>query len=186
MSSAYRRSWPGRSATGRMRISGLPASARIRRVRSMLLTWFAPPTLYTSPVVPRSIRRSTARQWSATCSQSRSLRPSPYSGSGQVVDRVRDEERDDLLRELVRSVVVRRARDDHGNGVRRPVAVRQPIGAGLARGVRVPRPQFVGLPARPIARRCRTPRRSRSGRTGAAGASDGPPRAARTCRRRRS
>ena len=36
-----------------------------------------PPTLYVSPGRPSERTRSIARQWSATNSQSRTLRPSP-------------------------------------------------------------------------------------------------------------
>src|SRR5688572_15172284 len=58
------------------------------------------------------------------------------------------EQRDDLFGKLVRAVVVRGARDDHRHVVRRPITVGQAIGAGLARRIRVARPQLVGLGAR--------------------------------------
>ena len=51
------------------------------------------------------------RQWSSTCSQSRTLSPSPYSGTVLAVDQVGDEQRDDLLGVLVGPVVVGAAGD---------------------------------------------------------------------------
>ncbi len=74
----------------------------------------------------------------------------PVQRHGDVVDGIRDEERDDLFGELMRTVVVRRARDDHRHVVGRPVAVGEPIGARLARRVGIPRTQLVGLPARSV------------------------------------
>ena len=64
-----------------------------------------------------------------------------------VVDRIRDEERNDLLGVLSAAVVVRRARHHYRHAVRRPVAVGEPVGARLARGVRVAWPQLIGLAA---------------------------------------
>ena len=66
---------------------------------------------------------------------------------GQAVDRVRDEQRNELLGKLVRPVVVGRAGDDHGHAVRGEIAVGQAVGAGLAGRVRIARPQLVALPA---------------------------------------
>ena len=135
---------------------------------------------------PSSISRSTPRQWSSTCSQSRTLQAVAVERQPLVLERVGDEQRDDLLGELVRAVVVRRARDDHRHAVGGPVAVGEAVRAGLARRVRVARPQLVGL--RRLARRHRPvdlvgrdldeapqARRLRAR-----------PRAARRCRRRRS
>ena len=69
---------------------------------------------------------------------------------GNIVERVGDEERNDLLGKLIRPVVVGRPRDDDRNAVGRPVAEREAIGACLAGRVGVPRPQFVGLDARSL------------------------------------
>ena len=66
---------------------------------------------------------------------------------GPLVDGVGDKQRDDLLGELVRPVVVRGARDDDRDVVGRKVAVRQPIGGGLAGRVRVARLDLVALAA---------------------------------------
>ena len=65
-----------------------------------------------------------------------------------VVDGVGDEQRNDLLRKLVGSVIVRRARDDDRHVVGGPVAVGEAVGARLARRVRIARLEFVGLAAR--------------------------------------
>ena len=51
---------------------------------------------------------------------------------------------------LERAVVVRGARHNHGHAVGRPVAVRQPIRARLARRVGIARPELVGLAARSL------------------------------------
>ena len=65
-----------------------------------------------------------------------------------VVDQVGDEERDDLLGKLVRTVVVRRARHHDRHLVSRPVAVGEAVRARLARRIGIARPQLVGLGAR--------------------------------------
>ena len=147
----------------------------------------------------RSRRRRCRPLRRRPCSISRSMRPAvvvhvqpvahvqtvAVERQRQVVDRVGDEERNHLLGELVRPVVVRRARDDHRHAVGGQVAVGQAIGAGLARRVRIARAAARRSRGCGRSGRCRTPRRSRSGRSGAAAAPRARPRAARTCRRRR-
>ncbi len=68
----------------------------------------------------------------------------------EAVDGVGGEQRNDLFRKLKRSVVVRRAGDDHGHLVGGPVAVRQPVCAGLRGRIGVPRFELVGLAARSL------------------------------------
>ena len=51
------------------------------------------------------------------------------------LDRVQDHERDQLLGELERAVVVRAVREQHGQPVRLVVRAHQVVGAGLGRGV---------------------------------------------------
>ena len=77
-----------------------------------------------------------ARQWSSTCSQSRTLAPSPYRESRAPVEEVRDEQRDDLLGELVRPVVVRAAGHHHGQLVGAEVGPGEQVAACLRGGVR--------------------------------------------------
>src|SRR5690606_15138906 len=76
-STAYLKSCPGRSGTRSIHVSSRPKWARILRVSSMLASWLSAPMLYTSPGVPFSSSSRIAAQWSDTCNQSRSLRPSP-------------------------------------------------------------------------------------------------------------
>ena len=60
---------------------------------------------------------SMALQWSSTYSQSRTFMPSPYTGRILVLQGVVDHQRDELLRELVRAVVVGAAGDIHRQAV---------------------------------------------------------------------
>ena len=74
---------PGRSGTGRIRVSGRSseredAAGEVDVARPRCRRRCCTPRRR----CPRSISRSTARQWSSTCSQSRTLPPSPYSGTG--------------------------------------------------------------------------------------------------------
>src|SRR5215470_6215837 len=64
---------------------------------------------------------------------------------GLVVERVRDEEWDDLLGVLVRAEVVGRARDHDGDAMGVPVGQREQIAAGLGRRVRVRWPHRIAL-----------------------------------------
>src|ERR1041385_1567333 len=66
----------------------------------------------------------------------------------EVVDRVRDEERDQLLPGLARPEVVRRARDDERQPVRLRVRVGHAVAAGLRRRVRIARAERIGLAKR--------------------------------------
>src|SRR5215468_740124 len=66
----------------------------------------------------------------------------------RVVERVRDEERDDLLGVLVRAEVVGRARDHDGDAMGAPVGQREEIAAGLGRRVRVRGPHRIALTRR--------------------------------------
>jgi hypothetical protein len=65
-----------------------------------------------------------------------------------VVDRVGDEQRDQLFGKLIRPVVVRRPRDDDGYLVSGPIAVGEPVRARLARRIGITRFEFIGLATR--------------------------------------
>ena len=62
-----------------------------------------------------------------------------------AVERVRDEQRDELLRILVRAVRVRAAGDRGGDAERADVGLDEQVAGGLRRAVRARRPQRVGL-----------------------------------------
>ncbi len=109
------------------------------------------------------------RQWSSTCSQSRTLQAVAVERHLQAVQQVGDEQRDDLLRELVRPVVVGAAGDDHV----------QPVGAVVRQGEQVARRPWTRSTASSaraawasgpgaLARSSRRPRRWRRARTGRA------------------
>ena len=83
-----------------------------------------------------------------------------------AVEQVRDEQRDDLLRELVRPVVVRAPGDADGQAVRAVVGAGEQVRARLGRRVRRVGQQRGGSRARRPRRSSRTPRRSRRARTG--------------------
>src|SRR5437868_1262737 len=68
-------------------------------------------------------------------------------GKRQIVDRIRDEQRDDLLRVLKWAVSVGAACDDRREPIRGAICVHKHLCAGLAGAVRAPRPQWVFLPA---------------------------------------
>lgn len=74
--------------------------------------------------------------WSSMCSQSRTWAPSPYSGTGLTVQQVGDEERDDLLGEVVVPVVVGTAGHPHVESVGAVVGQRDQVAGGLGGGVR--------------------------------------------------
>jgi hypothetical protein len=63
-----------------------------------------------------------------------------------VIERVRDEERDQLLGMVVRPIRVRAAGDHHVQPVRHVVAPRQELTGGLRGGVRRTRRQRIALP----------------------------------------
>ena len=69
---------------------------------------------------------------------------------GQVLERVRDEQRNDLLRVLVRPEVVRRAADEDRKAVGGEVRIGEAIGRRLARGIGVRGHQGVGLATAPL------------------------------------
>ena len=83
-----------------------------------------------------------------------------------AVEQVGDEQRDDLLRELVRPVVVGAAGDAHVEAVGAGVGQGEQVAARLARRVRRVRLQRVGLRPRAVTRSSRTPRRWTRGRSG--------------------
>ena len=134
----------GRGRAGRGRSSsatrGLPVSSSTRSAISSIDFSTPEPTLYVSPTRPRSSTSSIALQWSSTWSHSRRFCVDAYSGSSLVVQRVRREERDDLLRELPRPVVVRAVRDRDRQLERLVVRAHGVVGAGLRRVVRRARP----------------------------------------------
>ena len=74
------------------------------------------------------------------------LHPVAVERERPVVEGVRDEERDQLLRMVVRPVRVRAAGDDHVEPVRHVVAARQQLAGGLRRRVRRARPLRIALP----------------------------------------
>ena len=84
----------------------------------------------------RASTSSMPRQWSATCSQSRTLRAVAVQRDLAAVDQVGGEERDDLLGELVVPVVVGAAGHRHVHAVRAVVGQREQVGGRLGGGVR--------------------------------------------------
>lgn len=116
-----------------------------------------PPTLYISPGTPASITLSTAEQWSCTCSQSRTFSRRRIREAASLGD----EGRNQPLRKLERSVVIRATGDDHGEAVRFEVrAGKQKIRPRLAcrvRTVGLKRRRLRKEPLRP--KRTNTPRR---------------------------
>ena len=81
-----------------------------------------------------------ARQWSSTCSHSRRLARRRVEGQGLVVEGERGEERDDLLRELVGTVVVAAVGDGDGETVGLVVRAHGVVRARLGRVVGRARP----------------------------------------------
>lgn len=84
------------------------------------------------------------RQWSSTCSQSRTLRPSPYSDPAAVQE-VGDEQRHELLGELARAVVVGAPGHPYVEAVGAVAGEGQQVARRLRRGVRGTRPQWILL-----------------------------------------
>ena len=75
------------------------------------------------------------------------VQPVAVEGQRLIIESVRDEQRDQLLGVLVRTEIVRGARDQHGQPVSRVVRVGEAVGRGLACGIGVRRHQGVLLAA---------------------------------------
>ena len=68
---------------------------------------------------------------------------------GPIVDRIGDEERDDLFGVLIRAIRVRAAGDDRRQAVRRPIGLDLELPARLARAVRAARMERIAFDAQP-------------------------------------
>ena len=160
-----RSTWPGRSRTCAFSDDGLPSVSST--VSAMSVTEMSMPvaTLITSPMTCSSGRDDRLDRLGVVVHVEPVAARMPVAVDRQqlVLQRLRDEARDHLLRMLARPVVVEGPDDHDREAVRDVVRVRKPVGARLRRRVRAAGVERMLLVHGRVVARCRRPRSRRRG-----------------------